>query len=131
MKREVDFLMNLHALFTLSTHTHLMNYKANVKMLEQFLAYVKKKKYPVLKGKDIAKLIRENDKIHINLQNSQIVIYNTNDLVIKKFIFRIYFLDKVRKISSNLDLKIDKKAYFIDVTINNLPIGKSVIRLGE
>ena len=87
MKREVDFLMNLHALFTLSTHTHLMNYKSNVKMLEHFLAYVKKKKYPVLKGKDIAKLIRENDKIHINLQNSQIVIYNTNDLVIKKFIF--------------------------------------------
>jgi len=129
MKREVDFLMNLHALFTLSTHTHLMCYKSNIKMLEQFLSYVKKKKYPMLKGRDIVNLIYKTDNIHMNVDKNKIIIYNTNKLEIKKFIFRVYFLEKMFKLSSKLNFKIKKYDYYQDITIKNLPIGKSIIYL--
>ena len=99
MKKEVDFLMGLNAMYTLSTHTHLMNYGSNIKMLESLLAYVKKKHYPVYKGKTIARLINEMNNINLNYKKLDkkliITINNKNKTLIKSFKFRIYFLNDI------------------------------------
>ena len=130
MKEEVDFLMNLNAMYTLSTHTHLMNYGSNVKMLEALLAYVKKKHYPVYKGKTIARLINEVNNIDLSYQKSNskiiITINNKNQNMIKLFRFRIYHLNDIPKNiqvdNPNISAKIIKKTNdYEDIEIKNMP----------
>ena len=127
MKEEVDFLTGLNAMYTLSTHTHLMNYKSNVTMLEQFLAYVKQKHYPVLKGIDIAKLIRQRDNIYLDYtpRDTGIVVSldNENSNTVKEFIFRVFFLRKPVKFAESQNLNVQLIKYpnenYVDVKVFN------------
>jgi len=127
MKKEVDYVTHLSGLFTLSTHTHLMCYKSNIKILEGFLEYVKKRKYPTLKGKDIVNLIYTKDNIDIYIKNNQIEIFNKNQKIVKEFVFRIYFLTKIpNKIRCALKTKIIKKDNYMDIKIFNLKPNKVI-----
>jgi len=128
MKEEVDFITGLNGMYTLSTHTHLMNYKSNVTMLEDFLAYLKEKHYPVLKGVDIATLIRKRDNIFIDYTATntgiEVNLDNENIRRVKEFIFRVYFLRKEIKSASSKDVKVKLITYpyenYVDIKVFNL-----------
>jgi len=137
MRQEADYITSLNGMYTMSTHTHLMNYKSNVEMFEGLLKHLKEKKYPVLKGKDIANLIFQKDKIKINYKITpkwlKIIINNTNNIDIKEFIFRVYFLTKpFTKIRSPLKTKLIKyNNNYVDVKIFNLPKKRTINLLLE
>jgi len=126
MKKEADHITSLNGLYTMSTHTHLMNYKTNVVMLEGLLAYIKKKKYPILKGKDIIKLIYKKE--HLKIKYTQIPkglsidIQNTLNTNIKEFIFRVYFLNEpFTKIRTPLKAELVKyNDNYVDVKVFNI-----------
>ena len=127
MKQESDFITSLNGLYTLSTHTHLMNYKSNAEMFEGILKHLHEKKYPVLKGKDIVNLIYQKDNIKLSYQKTNngldITIDNKNNVDIKEFIFRVYFLEKgYNKIRCPLKTKLIKyNNNYIDIKLFNLP----------
>ena len=125
---EMNFITNLNAIYTLSTHTHLMNYKSNIKMLEKIVNYAKKH-FPIYKGKDIIKLMNKTNKIkieaHQTIENLIINIKNNNESSIQNFTFRVYSPLKVETISSdftNIKTKIIKKSSnFIDIQVSKIP----------
>ena len=123
MKQEVDYVTSLNGLYTMSTHTHLMCYKSNVKMLEGLLKYIHEKKYPMLKGDDIVKLIYQVDNIDIKFtkisQGLSIDIKNRLNTNIDEFIFRIYFLNQgYNKIRCALKTKLIKyNDNYIDIKV--------------
>ena len=126
MKQEVDFITGLNAMYTLSTHTHLMNYKSNITILEEFLAYLKQKHYPVLKGIDIARLIREKDNIYIDYTRTSNAIIvnldNENNKNIREFIFRVYFLrEPIKRIETTLNAKMIRypNQNYVDIKVFN------------
>ena len=126
MKQEVDYVTSLNGLYTMSTHTHLMCYKSNVKMLEGLLSYIKKKHYPILKGDDIVKLIYQVDNIDIHFkkisQGLSIDIINKLDTNIDEFVFRVYFLNKpyikIRAAFKNKLIKYNDN--YVDVKLFNI-----------
>ena len=127
MIQESDYITSLNGMYTMSTHTHLMNYKTNVVMLEALLKHLKEKHYPVLKGRDIANLIFTKDKIKINYEKTskglKIIIDNHNNKIVKEFIFRVFYLTKpyqklVSKLNSRL-IKYDNN--YVDIKVFDLP----------
>jgi len=127
MRAESDYITNLNGLYTMSTHTHLMNYKSNATMFEGLLKHIKKKHYPALKGKDIARLIYEKDNIILSYMKANdgldITIHNKNKTDIKTFIFRVYFLTKpFKKIRCPLKTKFIKyNNNYVDIKVFNIP----------
>jgi len=137
MKQEADYITSLNGMYTMSTHTHLMCYKSNIEMLEGLLKHLKEKKYPVLKGIDIANLIFQKDKIKIGYKITpkglEVVVNNTNNIDIKEFIFRVFYLTKpFNKIRAPLKTELIKyNNNYIDVKIFNLPKKQTINLLLE
>ena len=131
IKQEAKFITSLNAIYTLSTHTHLMTYKSNISMLERAVKFFKKEKYPMLKGKDIAHLtkLRKNIDIKITQTESNFIlkIKNGNYENVKNLNIRI-FLSKNVNITgvlaefSTIKAKIIKYSNkdYVDININKL-----------
>jgi len=126
MKQEADYITSLNGMYTMSTHTHLMNYKSNAIMFEGLLKHLKNKHYPVLKGKDIAWLIFTKDKIKLEFKQEKngidINIKNQNPYEIKEFIFRVFYLRKpFKKIRSVYKTKLLKyNNNYVDIKVFNI-----------
>ena len=134
MIQESDYITSLNGMYTMSTHTHLMNYKTNVTMFEGLLKHLKEKHYPVLKGRDIANLIFTKDRIFVdsNLtkQGLDITINNKNPYDVKEFIFRVFYLTKpFTKVRCPLKTEMVKtKNNYVDIKVFNIP-KKQTIKL--
>jgi len=134
MIQESDYITSLNGMYTMSTHTHLMNYKSNAIMFEGLLKHLKQKHYPVLKGKDIANLIFTKDKIFISSKKVSngldITMNNKNHKNVKEIIFRVFYLEKpYNKIRCPLKTKLIKyNNNYVDIKVFNLP-AKQTIKL--
>jgi len=137
MRQEADYITSLNGMYTMSTHTHLMNYKSNTKMFEGLLKHIKEKHYPCLKGRDIADLIFTKDKIVINSKKVSngldITIENKNNKSVKEFIFRVFYLNRqFKKIRCPLKTKLIKyNNNYVDIKIFNLPAKQKIKLLLE
>jgi len=127
--KEMKFITGLNAIYTLSTHTHLLSYGSNIKILETIVKEFKKQNIPILKGKDINQKIIESKNIVLKsfstIDNIVVHVTNNNNKVIKNFTFRVYTKD-VKKVSTdflNIDAYIYKKTNeYIDIRIKKLPV---------
>ena len=99
IKKEAKFITSLNAIYTLSTHTHLMNYKSNITMLERAVQFFKKEKYPILKGRDVAFLAKQSKNIEIETTKTEtnfiVKIKNKNYEDVKNLIIRLYLSKKL------------------------------------
>ena len=130
---ELNFLTTLNALYTLSTHTHLLNYGKNIKVIEKFFKYVSERKdIKTIKGKDLAKRAKLFKNIHLSYTKTFnqifIEIKNGNYEEVKNFTFRLYWhnLKKIGEIKSEiLNIKVeeiqrDNKEKFCDICVQKL-----------
>lgn len=68
IKAEMKMVTNLNGIYTLSTHTHLMNYKSNITILEDFFSYLREQKEVTpMNGKMINKRLYQ--KAHLTTQS--------------------------------------------------------------
>ncbi len=93
---ETNFLTSLNILYTLSVHTHLISYKSNIDILENYFNFLKK--HPdikPLKGIELAKRAKllQNISYSINTfgKNLILTIENNNNSTIKNLSFRLYW----------------------------------------
>jgi peptidoglycan/xylan/chitin deacetylase (PgdA/CDA1 family) len=131
IKEEAKFITNLNAIYTLSTHTHLMTYRSNISMLEEVFKFFKQEKYPVLKGKDIAFLSKQRRNIEIKVVQTELnfilKIKNKNYEDVKNLKVRLY-LNKALNVTgiisefSGLKSKLIKyeNMNYVDIEIENL-----------
>jgi peptidoglycan/xylan/chitin deacetylase (PgdA/CDA1 family) len=131
IKQEAKFITSLNAIYTLSTHTHLMNYKSNIEILDNVLKSFKKEKYPILKGKDIAFLAKQRQNIETKIVQTQanfiLKIKNKNYEDVKNLKIRVYLNKNVNitgVVSELSKLKVKlikyKNKNYVDVEIKKL-----------
>jgi len=97
MIKESQFYQDLNGLYTMSTHTHLMNFSTNISILEQYYRYLKNAPEMVsMNGKMIYDRVTALQNIHISVSNDStahratIKITNQNDTEVKDYTFRLY-----------------------------------------
>jgi len=101
MIKELNVVVRLDGMYTLSTHTHLMTFGENIKIVDRFFEYVKgcKDMYP-MNGRMIYKRLRQIKNVKLSLQKSSkkvmLQIENFND-------------DEVEDIHFEIDIDPDKK----------------------
>jgi hypothetical protein len=83
MKKEAKIITNLNGIYTLSTHTHLLNLGSNIKMTENFFKYVTtQKEMRPLNGTMIYHRISQRAKIitksKYNEKKLILTVYNNN-----------------------------------------------------
>jgi len=81
IKAQMHTVANLNGIYTLSTHTHLMNYKSNISILENFFSYLQsQKEITPMNGKMINKRLYQ--KAHLttesDISEKQILIRVSN-----------------------------------------------------
>jgi peptidoglycan/xylan/chitin deacetylase (PgdA/CDA1 family) len=101
MKKELHVVMNLDGIYTLSTHTHLMTYGSNIKIVDDFIRYITKQKdlHP-LNGKMIYDRVSKRVNIHtksvISDKKMILTISNNNATVVKNLHYDIVVDPTVR-----------------------------------
>ena len=92
IQHETDVIISLDGLFTLSTHTHLMNYGSNITILKNYFKYIKhhKNMHP-MNGKMIYKRIKQKMNLSyatkLTSKNLVLTISNNNLEVVKNLHF--------------------------------------------
>jgi peptidoglycan/xylan/chitin deacetylase (PgdA/CDA1 family) len=104
MKKELKTVMNLDGLYSLSTHTHLMTYGSNIKILDKFMSYVQKQKdCPPLNGRMIYDRVSKRLNLHtkqiISDQKMILTIINDNEKEVDNLHYSI-IIDPALKITS-------------------------------
>ena len=94
MKHQANVVTNLNGIYTLSTHSHLMSYGSNIKMLEQFFAYVhKNKKMTPMNGAMIYQRIKLKSNLSFTTKQTEkniiLTISNNNPKAIKNLYFEV------------------------------------------
>ena len=82
MKKELDTIVNLDALYTLSTHTHLMTFGSNIKIVDKFFEYVNTQKHMnPMNGEMLFKRIFQKTKMNISssITAKKIILNLTNN----------------------------------------------------
>ena len=82
MIKEVNITSSLNGIYTLSTHTHLMNFGNNIKILDHFFEYIKNnKKFKPMNGKMLYDRIYQRKNLHISTQitSKKVIITLQND----------------------------------------------------
>jgi len=123
---EMNFITNLNAIYTLSTHTHLFSYKSNIEILKSALKEFNKTDIPMLSGGEIYQKIDKVKNIELKISKTEVNILvnikNNNPENIKNFTFRVY--GDIKKVSSdfvNIKANIIKKGdNFVDIQIENI-----------
>ena len=101
MIQESKVLQELNGIYSMSTHTHLMNYSTNIAILEDYFKYLKTEPGIVsLSGKMIYDRIRYLKKISLLYENNMITITNKNQESIDNYTFRIYAQNKISSVNS-------------------------------
>ncbi|EDM23027.1 polysaccharide deacetylase family protein [Caminibacter mediatlanticus] len=120
---ETKTLTALNILYTLSVHTHLISYKSNISILENYFQFLKKHpEITPLKGIELANRTKLLENINFSIEsfgkNLILTIENENNKDIKNLSFRIYWPNteilnitpekvgiKISKIEGNKDMK--------------------------
>jgi peptidoglycan/xylan/chitin deacetylase (PgdA/CDA1 family) len=134
IKEEAKFITDLNAIYSLSTHTHLMCYKSNISILEKAFKFFKKEKYPLLKGKDIVYLVKQRKNLKIEVVQTKanfiLKIKNKNHNDVKNLKIRLFFSKRVNItdiVSEFTGLKINLIKYknkdYVDIEIKKLKNG--------
>ena len=104
-------------------------YKDNKKLLKYLLTIIKNSGYPILKVKDIVKLITITDNIKLTPKltplNVSVMVKNNSLLDVNNFTFRVYTKYPISYIESdflNIETDIIKRGEnYVDVRIKKLP----------
>ncbi len=95
MIKELHTVVNLDAMYTLSTHTHLMTFGSNIKILDKFFDYVNKHKemYP-MNGEMIYKRIHQKQHLKFATKITQkkiiMTLFNNNDEDVNNIHYEIF-----------------------------------------
>lgn len=94
MKKQVNVVASLDGIFTMSTHTHLMTFGSNIKIVDNFFAYVKsQKEMTPMNGRMLYKRILEKFNLsyttNISEKKAIVTISNKNDHVVKNMHFEV------------------------------------------
>lgn len=95
MMAQAAVVTSMDGIFTLSTHSHLMSYGANIKMLDDFLRFVQLQKQMVpMNAQMIYKRLSEKRnldlKFDITLSKVIVTVLNSNDLEVKNTHYDIW-----------------------------------------
>ncbi len=132
MLREQQFVNYLNGIFTLSTHTHLMNYKSNISILQDFMQETRQlPDVEIANGRTINKKTRQaylmSVKVKTTLSGALLSITNDNEQMVKRFRFRIYWPKSkgIKKLTPELSSTKysyinDEFGHYSDVTIENI-----------
>ncbi len=130
MVRESQFYEELNAIYTMSTHTHLMNFSTNISILEHYFKYLQNNTgMRSMNGEMIYARITAMQKITISaksdLEAVTIKVTNQNDTIIKDYTFRLYSMQHaVKTVTADQNAtvlqmhKVQKGIY--DVTVAEL-----------
>lgn len=130
--QETNMLTSLNALYTLSVHTHLLSYKTNISVENQYFNYLNKhKNIKTFKGYQLAKRAIWLSNIYLSYKKVGDMIIlnvtNNNDEKIRNFSFRIYWPNaRITSVTPELiNVKISKIAQnderkYTDYKINTL-----------
>ncbi len=130
---ETNFLTSLNGVYTLSVHTHLLSYKSNITVLDDYFTYLNHHlNLTPLKGKDIALKSIQTQNIYFNYTTTNNVIYlhitNENKTQIKNLSFRLYNPNiKILSITPELinyklkTLLHNKIRKYYDLQLNKIP----------
>ncbi len=130
--QETEMLTKMHALYTLSVHTHLLSYKTNLSVSEKYFEYLNKHTdIKAFKGIELNNRARELPNITFKKEyygnNILLSIYNKNNKTVKNFSFRIFWPNiKIKAILPvDVSTKIKKiknstKRHYTDYRINKL-----------
>ena len=130
---ETNFLTALNGVYTLSVHTHLLSYKSNITVLDDYFTYLNHHlNLNPLKGKDIALKAIQAQNIYFNYTGTNNIISlnitNANLQKLKNVSFRLYnpnieITDITPEISSYKvkTLLHNKKRKYYDLQINQIP----------
>jgi len=83
MIKEMHITSALNGIYTLSTHTHLLNFGKNIKILDQFFDYINKhQELTPLNGKMLYDRIYQRNNLHIttNITEKKIILTLKNDI---------------------------------------------------
>ena len=130
--QETEMLTKIHVLYTLSIHTHLLSYKSNLSVSEEYFKYLKK--HPEIrtyKGIELNNRARLLPNIKFKKEtfgnNTVITIYNNNPKTVKNFSFRLFWPNVKIKAILPVDLttkvtliKENRKRKYSDYRINKL-----------
>jgi len=130
--QETRMLTQIHALYTLSVHTHLLSYKSNLSVSENYFKYLTKHpEIKAYKGIELNNRARELPNISFKKEtyghNIVITIYNKNKNPVKNFSFRIFWPNIKIKTVIPVDLttkvtliKENKNRRYSDYRVNKL-----------
>ncbi|MDQ7073763.1 MAG: polysaccharide deacetylase family protein [Gammaproteobacteria bacterium] len=130
--KEQELVSYLGGLYTLSTHTHLLSYKKNIKILESIFKTLSEKEHILkLSGNEIYELMNQYQNLVLNVEytsdNFLISIKNGNRNVIEKFKFRLYWpgVKNIRTVTSEIigtqfDYQHNIEKRYTDITVHNL-----------
>jgi len=124
----MNFVLDIGGVFNFNVHSHILGYKNN-KLLKYLLTIIKESGYPILKVKDIVKLIKIENKIKLTSKltplNISVMVQNNSLKEVKNFTFRVYTkytIDHIESDFLNIKAEIIKRGKnYVDVRIKNLP----------
>ncbi len=98
--KEASVLKYLNGIYTLSIHTHLIAYKSNIKILEDFFKFLNSHKdFSPVSGYELYKKIKLNQNIEITdtltPKNIIVMIKNKNKETVKNFTFKIFTSNQI------------------------------------
>ena len=130
MIKESKFYQDLNGIYTMSTHTHLMNFSTNISILEQYYRYITNAQDMVsMNGEMIYARIKALQNIRISSEtdsttkHTNIKVTNQNDAEVKNYTFRLYSMPKTISEVTALDPKVQTRLKKVqegvyDVTIS-------------
>jgi peptidoglycan/xylan/chitin deacetylase (PgdA/CDA1 family) len=126
MIQELHTVINLDAMYTLSTHTHLMTFGSNINILDTFFAYVKKHKemYP-MNGAMIYKKINQKQHLSFTTQMTQkkiiVTLFNNNAQDVKNAHYELF-------VDPNIILKdVESEIIGIQTTLRRITPNKYLL----
>ena len=130
---ETNFLAAINGVYTLSVHTHLLSYKSNITVLDDYFTYLNHHlNLNPLKGKDIALKSIQAQNIYFNYTSTNNIISlnitNDNTQKIKNVAFRLYnpnieisdIIPEISKYKIKIILHNKIRRYY-DLQINQIP----------
>ena len=143
MKFETNYITSLDGIYSLSIHTHLLGYKSNINIIENYFEYLNDhKEFTPLNGQQIIDRVITRENISYKLKQTKrnflISVKNNNGTTVKNLKIRIYWTKEFHIKSMRTEIRSSSVKYtdnqdsrYTDIHISSIRPKSDLLLIAE
>jgi hypothetical protein len=143
MKFETNYITSLDGIYSLSIHTHLLGYKSNINIIENYFEYLNDhKEFTPLNGQQIIDRVITRENISYKLKQTKrnflISVKNNNGTTVENLNIRIYWTKEFHIKSMRTEIRSSRVKYtdnqgsrYTDIDISSIRPKSDLLLIAE